>query len=92
MNQERIMKKKALGTALVGLAYLLHQDFWQWNVSQPVVWGIFPIGLFYHIVYTIAVAGLMGLLVRYAWPSHLEPSLAVPDAADDDNGKKREEA
>lgn len=86
------MRKKALGTVLVGMAYLLHQDFWHWKVSRPVIFGIFPIGLFYHIVFTIAVAGLMWVLVRYAWPSHLEPDLARPDAADCGNGQKREEA
>jgi hypothetical protein len=31
-----------------------------------------PIGLFYHVCYTIAVSVLMWLLVKYAWPSHLE--------------------
>ncbi|MFZ4629265.1 MAG: hypothetical protein ACOYNR_13135 [Blastocatellia bacterium] len=86
------MTKKVLGTVLIGMAYLLHQDFWHWKVSRPVILGIFPIGLFYHIVYTIAVAGLMALLVRHAWPSHLEQGLAGPDVVDSGNGQPQEEA
>jgi len=86
------MRKKALGTVLIGMAYLLHQDFWHWKVSRPVILGIFPIGLFYHIVFTVAVAGLMWGLVHYAWPSHSEPDLARPETADSGNGQKREEA
>lgn len=86
------MAKKVLGTVLVGMAYLLHQDFWHWKVSQPVVLGIFPIGLFYHIVYTIVVAGLLALLVRYAWPSHLEQGLAGPDVPDSSNSQQGEKA
>jgi len=81
------MRKKALGTVLVGMAYLLHQDFWHWNVSRPLAFGIFPIGLLYHIVFTVAVAGLMWLLVRLAWPSHLEPDLPGTDAAEQGQGK-----
>jgi hypothetical protein len=81
------MRKKALGTVLVGMAYLLHQDFWHWNVSRPLVFGIFPIGLFYHIVFTVAVAGLMWLLVRLAWPAHLESGLPGTDAAEQGQGK-----
>ena len=36
------------------------------------MFGFLPIGLFYHAVYSLAVAGLMWALVRYAWPAHLE--------------------
>ena len=54
------------------LAYVLHQDWWFWRSASPLVFGFIPIGLFYHAVYSLAVAALMGLLVRMAWPSHLE--------------------
>jgi hypothetical protein len=39
---------------------------------NPLVFGFIPIGLSYHACYTIATAGVMWLLVKYAWPSHLE--------------------
>ena len=52
--------------------YALHQDVWFWNRAQPLVFGFLPIGLFYHLLYSVVVAGLMALLVRYAWPNRLE--------------------
>ena len=60
--------KKALLTLTVVAMYALHQDVWFWRTAQPVVLGIFPIGLFYHAAYAAAVAGLMALLVKFAWP------------------------
>jgi hypothetical protein len=55
--------------ALVIVLYALHQDIWLWRTAQPVVLGVLPIGLAYHVAYSIAVAGVMWLLVRYAWPA-----------------------
>jgi hypothetical protein len=57
---------------LIALVYVLHQDWWFWRSATPLVFGFIPIGLFYHAMYSLAVAALMGLLVRLAWPSHLE--------------------
>jgi hypothetical protein len=65
------MKRFLLVLAVVAL-YLLHQDYWFWRKADPFVLGFLPIGLFYHVCYTLAVAALMWLLVRYAWPSELE--------------------
>ena len=39
---------------------------------------IFPIGLFYHAVYSVAVAVLMWALIRFAWPDHLEDESGPP--------------
>jgi hypothetical protein len=41
-----------------------------------VVFGIRPIGLFYHAVYTLATSLLLWLLIRLIWPSHLESEVA----------------
>ena len=57
--------------AVVGL-YVLHQDTWFWNTAKPLVFGFLPVGLFYHATYSVAIVVLMMLLVRYAWPSHIE--------------------
>ncbi|MBS1791517.1 MAG: hypothetical protein JST85_27660 [Acidobacteria bacterium] len=65
------MKQFLLVVMIVAL-YLLHQDFWFWNSAMPLVFGFLPIGLFYHVMYTLVVAGLMWLLVQVSWPSHLE--------------------
>ena len=59
----------ALITAAV---YLLHQDFWFWRTARPLVFGVLPIGLFYHAAYTLASSPLLWLIVRRYWPSHLE--------------------
>jgi hypothetical protein len=64
--------KHLLLTSTVVVLYLLHQDVWFWRTAQPIVFGFLPIGLFYHICYTLAVVVLMGVLVHYAWPAHLE--------------------
>jgi len=63
--------------ALIALLYVFHQDFWFWRDARPLVFGFMPIGLFYHAVFTIACALVMGLLVTRAWPAHLESS--TPD-------------
>jgi hypothetical protein len=58
--------------AAVVVLYVLHQDFWFWRVARPFVFGFIPIGLFYQAVFSVAAALLMWLLVKYAWPAHLE--------------------
>jgi hypothetical protein len=68
------MKQTLLGLACMAL-YALHQDFWFWGTAQPLVFGFLPVGLFYHACYTVAVSGLMWLLVKYAWPSHLDKDI-----------------
>ncbi len=52
--------------------YGLHQDLWFWREARPLVFGFLPVGLAYHGAYCLAVAGLMWLLTRFAWPAHLE--------------------
>jgi hypothetical protein len=66
--------KRLLLIFIVVAFFILHQDFWYWRETAPIVFGFLPIGLFYHVCYTIAVSLLMLLLVKYAWPSHLEES------------------
>ena len=61
-----------IAVAAVVLLYVLHQDFWFWHQARPLVFGCLPIGLFYHAAHTVASAGALWLLVKYAWPSHLE--------------------
>ena len=59
--------------ALFLLAFFaLHQDTWFWRASEPLVFGVLPIGLAYHAAYTLAVSAIMAVLVRRYWPSHLE--------------------
>jgi hypothetical protein len=67
----RIARNSAL-LALVVAVYVLHQDFWNWRRIDPMLFGFIPVGLTYHIAYSFAVALMMGVLVKFAWPAHLE--------------------
>jgi hypothetical protein len=62
---------KLLLTLLVLIVYLLHQDFWNWKKTD-LVFGFLPIGLAYHAGYSILASITMALLVKFAWPKHLE--------------------
>ena len=64
--------KTILLTLLVIVVYVLHQDFWNWKKAEPLVLGFLPIGLAYHAGYSILAAITMALLVKFAWPKHLE--------------------
>ena len=63
---------RLLAISIVVVLYLLHQDFWLWTTARPLIFGFLPVGLFYHVAYMLASAILLGMLVKYFWPSHLE--------------------
>jgi hypothetical protein len=69
----------AAAALLVAALYVLHQDFWFWREARPLVLGFLPIGLFYHLGYTVATTLLLWVLVKNLWPSHLEAT-QEPDA------------
>ena len=73
------MARWMLALAVAAL-YVLHQDIWFWDTARPLVFGFLPIGLFYHAAYSVAVAVLMVLLIRYAWPAELEREAEGPGA------------
>jgi hypothetical protein len=56
---------------LVLLLAVLHYDFWYWD-DPALVSGILPVGLFYHAAFSIAATCVWALVVKLAWPSHLE--------------------
>ena len=56
--------------AVLGVFFLLHQDFWLWD-DERLVLGL-PVGMTYHVAYCVAATLVMALLVRYAWPAHLD--------------------
>ena len=72
--------KKFLLFLLIAAVYFLHQDFWNWKKAEPLVFGFLPIGLAYHAAYSILASVMMALLVKFAWPKHLE-SVEPGDAA-----------
>jgi hypothetical protein len=56
---------------LILVVYLLHQDFWNWKKTD-LIFGFMPVGLAYHAGYSVLASITMALLVRLAWPKHLE--------------------
>jgi hypothetical protein len=70
--------KKILLFVLVAGVYVLHQDWWNWKNSD-VVLGFLPAGLAYHAGYSILAAIMMAVLVKFAWPKHLESAGVEPD-------------
>lgn len=65
------MKRSLWLTLLVLGVFLLHQDFWNWSAIHPLLFGFLPVGLWYHAAYTVLTAGLMAVLVKFAWPREL---------------------
>lgn len=76
------MKRILLFIAVVAL-YALHQDFWFWRTAHPLVFGFVPIGLFYQGCFSVAASLLMWLLVKYAWPGHLEREVKHQETEED---------
>ena len=68
----------SLLTLLVIAVYVLHQDFWNWYKAEPLIFGALPIGLAYHAGYSVLAAIMMALLVKFAWPKHLENTTPEP--------------
>ena len=64
--------KRVFLIILVVVLYILHQDFWFWRTARPLAFGFLPTGLFYHAGYTLAVSLVMWVLIKRAWPAHLE--------------------
>jgi hypothetical protein len=57
---------------LVVVLYALHQDLWFWRTARPLLFGFLPVGIWYHLGFTLAVSFVMWLLIKHAWPAHLE--------------------
>ena len=76
------MKRVLLVVAVVTL-YVLHQDSWFWRTAHPLVFGFVPIGLFYQACFSVAASLLMWMLVKFAWPEHLEREIEKQKTEED---------
>ena len=82
--------KTLLIAVLIAVVYLLHQDSWNWKRLDPLIFGFLPIGLAYHAAYSILAAILMAVLVKLAWPKHLETTQDdSPDQSKTKTGEHR---
>jgi hypothetical protein len=78
--------KKVLLFLFIAAVYLLHQDTWNWKNSD-LVFGILPVGLAYHAGYSILAAIMMAVLVKWAWPGHLEQTEPHDASSDETKGR-----
>ena len=60
-----------LALAAVGVIVLRH-DYWNWDTPFPLLFGFLPVGLWWQGVVSLLAAGLMALMVHFAWPAELE--------------------
>jgi hypothetical protein len=60
-----------LTLAAVGVLALRH-DYWNWDTPHPLLFGFLPVGLWWQGLVSLLAAGLMWLMVRFAWPAELE--------------------
>ncbi len=77
--------KTLLLTLLVLGVYWVHQDSWNWKKADPLVFGFLPIGLAYQAGYSFLAALLMAVLVKFAWPGHLENVRSERPTSDQDS-------
>ena len=59
-------RKNVLLYLLIIPLLVLHEDFWTRH-DPSLIFGI-PAGMFYHVTYCLVTAGLMAVLVKWAWP------------------------
>lgn len=50
--------------AIIIVFYLLRHDFWNWGKIEPFLFGM-PVGLWYHVLYSILSAGVTYLMAKY---------------------------
>jgi hypothetical protein len=84
------MKRLSL-VLLVVVLYALHQDFWFWRAARPLLFGFLPTGIWYHACFTLAVSLVMWVLIKQAWPAHLEEEAEIVEPALRPNGNPQPE-
>ncbi len=67
--------------------FLLHHDFWWWN-DPALVFGFLPVGLAYHLAFSVAAGALWFATVKFAWPEHVEDFANAKDAPADSSNPK----
>ena len=65
---------------LIGLLIVLHQDYWQWNKTEPMVLDFIPFNLAWQVGISLGAAAVWILAINTCWPSESPP--AQPSAAE----------
>lgn len=50
---------------------ILHHDVWNWD-DRSLWFGFLPVGLGYHVAYSVAAGVFWYLVNRFAWPHATE--------------------
>lgn len=64
-------RNKKIVWSLVVVLAVLHYDFWFWS-DRSLLFGFMPIGLLYQALISVAAAIAWFLMVKLAWPTHIE--------------------
>ncbi|CAN5901982.1 hypothetical protein BH11VER1_BH11VER1_11810 [soil metagenome] len=75
--------KHGMLTLWVLIVFALHQDFWNWSAATPLLLGMLPPGLTYHLGYSVLAAITMALLVKFAWPEGLDEESSTAEKQPD---------
>lgn len=67
-----MINMRKLVIVLIVLLFVLHQDSWWWDDIRPLTFGFMPIGLTWHVLLSIAAAGVWWLAVTYCWPADVD--------------------
>jgi hypothetical protein len=66
--------------AIVALVVIvLRHDYWNWDTPYPLLLGFLPVGLWWQGLVSLLAAGMMWMMVRFAWPQHLEDEAMSAD-------------
>ena len=71
MTGGRMSGAGKLAWGLIAVLAVLHYDFWYWD-DRSLVFGFVPVGLFFQALISVGAAATWALVVRFAWPSHIE--------------------
>lgn len=92
MKRTTTRKGAALVWAAFALLFVLHQDSWWWG-DGTLVLGWLPIGLAWHVGFSLAAGLLWVAANRWAWPYEIEAwadeSPADEEPAIDSNASSR---
>jgi hypothetical protein len=69
--------RKWVWIAILLLA-LGHHDFWLWG-ERGLVWGFLPVGMVYHMAFSLAAALFWVVVIKFAWPHELEEWAREPE-------------
>ena len=58
---------RIFAAGLILILFVVHQDFWNWGVTERIVGGL-PRGFVFHVGLSIAAAFMWWIITLIAWP------------------------